>query len=835
MAAMEVTVSWATPAQDASLKGWRIYASLTESERGNLVATAEPSARSVTFQIEEGEYEFTVVPVSNADVEGDWQKRKSRLRYFVQGTSQDEISTPTTVAIQQVSPDGGARVEVDPLPADEDADRIQVIEGADAETGKLVAEFPVPRAGATEAHVPQNSPIIPLDGSEEDGGTRSLLVRSVTPAGKPSAVATKSVVLPERTQMEGVVIAAVSTSGGGSLTNFPTPTGSEFFTHVGADGFKTTRLPAGDDAAACALLGDCDAGARFTEMRLTPYPQFVKIESNEVDLGANVLFVLDCFDEVQRVTAVGDLPSRELYSLSLHTGVPVLDRAEVDANEMGPGWLTRFMTGEGKLKFPIRSVRWEYVIGTSSSVAHADGDYKPLVKGAWVKGRYVRVRLVIRDPIGWHQIKTGNIKVYARVPRVDRRGTVSPESLITAPPGSRYLDSAAGSIWVKSTGLGNTGWVLATSGGTPAAHRATHEHGGSDAMGSSSPAANVIVKAGAGGEIDEQFVPDFVGDSGSGGWKGAVPAPAAGDAAAGKFLKADGTWAAPAGGGSTASTTEVLTGTDNAKSVTPDALAALWEKGSDVASAGTISLGEGGLFHITGTTTITDIDFATDKAGRPAILKFGGSLSLTHSSTLICPESRDLQVHDGDVITVVSEGSDVVRVVNVERAQPILFKVLAADDTGGQNVNTAQPWFPTNGAVTVKANTTYRIRGILWLTRSAGSTGHTTGVLFGGTATLTSLLYEATCNFGNTPGLEARHGAMISVATIVVVKATSNSTTENICIRVLGTIRTNGAGTLIPQFQYSAAPGGAPTIKANSFFELRPDGAGGVTESGTWA
>lgn len=40
-----------------------------------------------------------------------------------------------------------------------------------------------------------------------------------------------------------------------------------------------------------------------------------------------------------------------------------------------------------------------------------------------------------------------------------------------------------------------------------------------------------------------------VGDSGSGGTKGLVPAPAAGDTAAGKFLKADGTFAVPATGG----------------------------------------------------------------------------------------------------------------------------------------------------------------------------------------------------------------------------------------------------------------------------------------------
>lgn len=46
------------------------------------------------------------------------------------------------------------------------------------------------------------------------------------------------------------------------------------------------------------------------------------------------------------------------------------------------------------------------------------------------------------------------------------------------------------------------------------------------------------------------LLPAFVGDSGSGGTKGLVPAPAAGDAAAGKVLKADGTWATAGSGGS---------------------------------------------------------------------------------------------------------------------------------------------------------------------------------------------------------------------------------------------------------------------------------------------
>jgi hypothetical protein len=41
------------------------------------------------------------------------------------------------------------------------------------------------------------------------------------------------------------------------------------------------------------------------------------------------------------------------------------------------------------------------------------------------------------------------------------------------------------------------------------------------------------------------YTPDMVGDAGTGGADGLVPAPGAGSAAAGKFLKADGTWAVP--------------------------------------------------------------------------------------------------------------------------------------------------------------------------------------------------------------------------------------------------------------------------------------------------
>lgn len=164
-----------------------------------------------------------------------------------------------------------------------------------------------------------------------------------------------------------------------------------------------------------------------------------------------------------------------------------------------------------------------------------------------------------------------------------------------------------------------------------------------------------------------------------------------------------------------------------------------------------------------------------------------------------------------------------------------LIKVLAADDTGGQNVNTAQPWFPTNGALTVAADTTYWLDAMLSLSRAAGTTSHTIGILFGGTATLTSIQYTALANNSDTDAAATAQRTLSRVATSTVVTGASTSATEQKSIKLDGIIRVNAAGTLIPQFIYSAAPGGAPTVKANSYFRLDYLGTGSFTTQGTWS
>ena len=76
-------------------------------------------------------------------------------------------------------------------------------------------------------------------------------------------------------------------------------------------------------------------------------------------------------------------------------------------------------------------------------------------------------------------------------------------------------------------------------------------------------------------------VPILIGDSGSGGDAGVAPAPPSGSAAAGKFLKADGTWAVPPGSGVGTFTVEDVTfsGTSGTLAHTPTTLIGLFRNG----------------------------------------------------------------------------------------------------------------------------------------------------------------------------------------------------------------------------------------------------------------
>lgn len=92
---------------------------------------------------------------------------------------------------------------------------------------------------------------------------------------------------------------------------------------------------------------------------------------------------------------------------------------------------------------------------------------------------------------------------------------------------------------VTGTGTGSVSTTIADDSVTNAklANMATQTIKGRTTAGTGDPQDLTATQATA-------ILNNFVGDSGSGGTKGLVPAPASGDAAAAKFLKADGTWVA---------------------------------------------------------------------------------------------------------------------------------------------------------------------------------------------------------------------------------------------------------------------------------------------------
>lgn len=163
------------------------------------------------------------------------------------------------------------------------------------------------------------------------------------------------------------------------------------------------------------------------------------------------------------------------------------------------------------------------------------------------------------------------------------------------------------------------------------------------------------------------------------------------------------------------------------------------------------------------------------------------------------------------------------------------WKALTADDTAGQNVNTAQPWFPTSGTLTLPGSTAWEFEGLLRTSRAAGTASHTTGNLFGGTATLTSIDYFADAMTGDANSLVAVQGFWKTDATSHVIKAASTSATEQTLIRVRGIVRINAAGTFIPQFIYSVAPGGAPTVLRGTYFRMKRIGINTLGSVGPWA
>jgi len=150
-------------------------------------------------------------------------------------------------------------------------------------------------------------------------------------------------------------------------------------------------------------------------------------------------------------------------------------------------------------------------------------------------------------PTGRYWFNTTGKKVWISAPRHADSHSTGGGDEIPAFVGDAGLGGQAGMVPAPAAGDAAAGKTLGAGGtwmapGVPGAHASTHQHGGGDEVATATPAANALPKAGTGGTLAAGWLPAFVGDAGAGGTLGAVPAPAAGDAAAGKVMGAGGAW-----------------------------------------------------------------------------------------------------------------------------------------------------------------------------------------------------------------------------------------------------------------------------------------------------
>jgi hypothetical protein len=156
----------------------------------------------------------------------------------------------------------------------------------------------------------------------------------------------------------------------------------------------------------------------------------------------------------------------------------------------------------------------------------------------------------------------------------------------------------------------------------------------------------------------------------------------------------------------------------------------------------------------------------------------------------------------------------------------------------GANATGAQSIFGVG--VTLSASTVYHFEAVYAFNKSAGTTAHTFGIGFGGTAVLNNIAYQTIVmdsSVSYVASIDASQTIQwIQSAANQTVVASSTAASLFNTNRLTGTVSVSTGGTFIPQYTLSAAPGGAYSTALGSYFLIYPTGTSGTnTNIGTWA
>lgn len=266
---------------------------------------------------------------------------------------------------------------------------------------------------------------------------------------------------------------------------------------------------------------------------------------------------------------------------------------------------------------------------------------------------------------------------------------------------------------------------------------------------------------------------------------------------------------------------------DNLRELAGVTVRGLSHKGADIASSSTVDLGavEGLMHDITGSSTIAA--FGTVRAGIWKILKFEGTLTLTHNSTsLILLTGASRTVRSGDVGIYISEGSGNWREISFNPSAisefttgDVKLTLKTTADTGWVLMNDGTIGNASSGATTRANADTEQLFTLLWTNTAnadcavSGGRGASASADFAASKTiaLPKALGRALAGYGAGSGLTSR-----TLASITGAESEAITTTHLPSTSVSGTItytRGDGiGGSRLPLSSTSTDGGGTDNI-----------------------
>lgn len=209
-------------------------------------------------------------------------------------------------------------------------------------------------------------------------------------------------------------------------------------------------------------------------------------------------------------------------------------------------------------------------------------------------------------------------------------------------------------------------------------------------------------------------------------------------------------------------------------------------------------------------------------ASTPYIDFHSGATATDYDARLIMT-SGGSGVDGGGSLTLIHLGG--TGIVDAEQFITLTSAYTLTSQTAAQKLFNSS----TNGALTVRASTTYFFECLFSLTAMSATSG-SFGFALAGTATLTSQAWWSTAIKAALATAGTAQTTYNTAANTTLV--TANTTTTGHC-RVHGKIRVNAAGTLIPSVSLGVAA--AAIVGTNSYFRIWPAGAGTATTQGPWS